>query len=73
MGACVVDPGYRGELYVNLYNFGLKTQYIQSGNKIAQAVLISISHCGVEEISEETYNLTKTERGTGGFGSTGRE
>ena len=70
VGACVVDSGYDGEVFVNLHNIGLETQSFKSGDKIAQAVLIPISHCGVEEVLEDNLNQ-KTERGSGGFGSTG--
>ena len=69
-GACVVDPGYDGEVYVNLHNIGMRTQYLQPGDKIAQAVLIPIIHCGVEEIFSDELN-NNTVRGEGGFGSTG--
>tara|TARA_Y100001970_G_scaffold52693_3_gene66648 strand:- start:3360 stop:3827 length:468 start_codon:yes stop_codon:yes gene_type:complete len=69
-GACVVDPGYDGEVYVNLHNIGLHTQYIKPGDKIAQAVLIPIIHCGIEEVMLDALNEGST-RGSGGFGSTG--
>ena len=69
-GACVVDSGYNGEIYVNLHNIGLSTQYIKAGDKIAQAVLIPIVHCGVEEVFEDNLNRNML-RGAGGFGSTG--
>tara|TARA_R100000008_G_scaffold85457_2_gene75443 strand:+ start:313 stop:783 length:471 start_codon:yes stop_codon:yes gene_type:complete len=70
-GACVVDSGYNGELYVNLHNIGLDTQYIKPGDKIAQAVLIPIEYCGIEEVFEaEVLNIDSV-RGAGGFGSTG--
>jgi dUTP pyrophosphatase len=69
-GACVVDPGYDGEIYVNLHNIGLCTQYIKPGDKIAQAVLIPIVHCGIEEVTEDNLN-NNAARGEGGFGSTG--
>jgi dUTP pyrophosphatase len=71
VGACVVDPGYAGELYVNLHNLGFCPQYLQAGDKIAQAVLIPISHCDVEEVPEEEFLNSQTARGSGGFGSTG--
>jgi dUTP pyrophosphatase len=71
VGACVVDPGYNGEVYINLHNVGMRTQYIQPGDKIAQAVLIPIIHCGVEEIIDGDQLNHATLRGTGGFGSTG--
>ena len=71
VGACVIDPGYNGELYVNLHNIGIRTQYIQPGDKIAQVVLIPIIHCGIEEIIDNSQLNRGTVRGSGGFGSTG--
>jgi dUTPase len=70
VGACVVDPGYTGEIYVNLHNIGGSTRTIQPGQKIAQAVLIPIVACTPEETGEDPSN-TKTSRSSGGFGSTG--
>ena len=70
VGACVVDPGYDGEIYVNLHNIGTETQKIKAGDKIAQAVLVPIVHCGIEETSEDNLNKGSS-RGYGGFGSTG--
>ena len=55
-GACVVDPGYDGEVYVNLHNIGLTTEYIMPGQKVAQAVLIPIIHCGIEEVTLDALN-----------------
>jgi len=72
VGACVVDPGYTGELYVNLHNLGFCPQYLQEGDKIAQAVLIPISHCNIEEVAEEEFLNSESGRGSGGFGSTGQ-
>ena len=69
-GACVVDPGYDGEIYVNLHNIGQTTKHLKAGDKIAQAVLIPIIHCGVEEVATDNLNENST-RGDGGFGSTG--
>ena len=70
VGACVVDPGYNGEIYVNLHNIGVETQVVKPGEKIAQAVLVPIVHCGIEEATEDNLNGGST-RGDGGFGSTG--
>jgi dUTP pyrophosphatase len=70
VGACVVDPGYTGEVYVNLHNIGGSTKVIQPGYKIAQAILIPVVTCAVEE-SDEDPSLLNTERSDGGFGSTG--
>jgi len=70
VGACVIDPGYNGEVYINLHNIGTETQAIKPGDKIAQAVLVLIEHCGIEEVPEDNLNQN-TLRGSGGFGSTG--
>ncbi len=71
VGACVVDPGYDGEVYVNLHNIGPETQIVEPGQKIAQAVLVPVSHCSFEEVRDrERMNIGST-RGEGGFGSTG--
>ena len=70
VGACVIDPGYNGEVYINLHNIGPKTQIIKPGDKIAQAVLIPIIHCRIMEVAEDNLN-EDTLRGAGAFGSTG--
>lgn len=63
----VIDADYRGEIFVALHNDSDKIQYVTPGERIAQLILIP---CGdiSWEISEE---LSTTERGSGGFGSTG--
>jgi len=70
VGACVVDPGYDGEIYVNLHNIGVETQVIKPGDKIAQAVLVPVVHCDIEEATGDDLN-DGSSRGEGGFGSTG--
>ena len=70
VGACVIDPGYDGEIFINLHNLGSESQTLKSGEKIAQAVLIPIVHCGILEAPHDYLNLG-SERGTDGFGSTG--
>jgi len=68
----VIDAGYRGELFANLmyhdsYEHG--TYRIWAGDKIAQIIPIApATHCPVFEVEE----LSKAERGTAGYGSTGR-
>jgi len=71
VGACVIDPGYNGEVYINLHNIGAETQVIKAGDKIAQAILIPISHCRIEEVSTDQFLNYHSERKEGGFGSTG--
>ena len=70
VGACVVDSGYDGEVFVNLHNIGTSTQVVEPGQKIAQAVLTPIVTCAVEEVPEDCLN-DDSQRATGGFGSTG--
>ena len=64
----VIDSDYRGELIVPLRNCGDKTYTIQPGERIAQLVLVPVCLPAVAEVEE----LSETQRGTGGFGSTGK-
>ncbi len=70
-GACVVDEGYDGEIFVNLQNIGTETQWISPGQKIAQGVFVKIEKPDLTEIEEDRIYDDHTERGSGGFGSTG--
>lgn len=63
----VVDPDYRGEVMVALHNHSLAPQTIQDGERIAQLVITPFLR--VDFIPTE--ELSSTERGSGGFGSTG--
>lgn len=65
VGVC--DEDYTGEYMVALYNDSNETQYIEDGERIAQ--LLFERYYSVE--FEEVESLDKTERGSGGFGSTG--
>ena len=62
-----LDSGYRGELKVILLNTGENDYEIKPGEKIAQIVLARYEQAEIEEVSE----LSESERGAGGFGSTG--
>lgn len=70
---CVVDCGYEGECHINLTNVGKTDSIITAGDKIVQAILIPISTVNTEEVTslEELYKDSTSERGTGGFGSSG--
>ena len=76
VGACVVDCGYEGEVFVNLHNVGSETQHIQPGDKVAQAVVVPVVHARF--VASETpdlydwYPITISERGDGALGSTGK-
>ena len=75
VGACVVDSGYNGEVFVNLHNIGHKTQTISPGDKIAQAVVIPVVPARfVETSNDNLYDwspITISGRGDGALGSTG--
>ena len=75
VGACVVDSGYDGEVFVNLHNVGTERQFIPDGMKIAQAVLIPVVHARFVETSEDNlygwYPIAISDRGDGALGSTG--
>lgn len=66
-----IDEDYRGELSVLLVNLGSDAVTIQPGDRIAQLVVAPVSRVGVVEI-DAVEELGSTERGAGGFGSTGR-
>lgn len=63
----VVDSDYRGEIKVALYNHSQNNQIINHGDRIAQLVITPIVTPEVEQV----FELSDTERGNGGFGSTG--
>lgn len=67
--AGVIDASYRGEIKVILYNLGNSEFEIQKGDRIAQMIITPIVTPEFEEVPYE--ELTQTERGAGGFGSTG--
>ena len=62
-----IDADYRGELKVILINSGNKTFVVEKGTRIAQMVLCPIIKAKFKEVD----NLEDTDRGSGGFGSTG--
>ena len=66
-----IDEDYRGEVQVLLINLGSETYVIQSGDRIAQLVIAQVTRADVEPV-ESAAQLGETERGSGGFGSSGR-
>jgi dUTP pyrophosphatase len=64
----VIDAGYTGSIIVKLYNFGDRDIMVERGDKVSQLVILPIITPDVEMVN----NLDKTERGSNGFGSTGR-
>lgn len=67
-GVGVIDSDYRGEIHVGLRHSGKEPYTISPNDRIAQLILMPVFTPQVEEI----FALTETERGGGGFGSTGK-
>jgi dUTPase len=73
VGACVIDSGYDGEVFINLHNVGCITQTLEVGTKIAQVVLIPVVHFRAIERREGSlygHPITMSTRGRGALGST---
>ena len=64
----VVDADYRGEVMVALHNHSTEVRYVECGERIAQLVIAPVYQADFCEVDE----LSKTDRGDGGFGSTGK-
>jgi dUTP pyrophosphatase len=64
----VIDSDYRGELMVSLFNHGKEAQTVLPGDRVAQLVIVPVAVFDFT-LSE---TLSDTDRGDGGFGSTGR-
>lgn len=64
----VIDSDYRGEYIVALHNHGAESQVVAHGERIAQLVITPVYTPGFQEVE----SLNETQRGNGGFGSTGR-
>ena len=63
----VIDSDYRGEIIVALHNHSMNPQKIEPNERIAQLVITPY----VQAVFNETAELSDTDRGVGGFGSTG--
>ena len=67
-GIGTIDSDYRGEVKVALINLGQEAFEVRDGDRIAQMVAAAYVRAEIESASE----LNATERGVGGFGSTGK-
>jgi dUTP pyrophosphatase len=67
VGAGVIDRDYTGEVKVLLFNLGTDELVFHAGDRIAQLIVKHIDKPDIEEVE----SLEDTERGAGGFGSTG--
>ena len=64
----IVDADYRGEISIVYENVSCSDYMIFRGDRIAQLIIVPITVVDVEEVQ----TLSETERGTGGYGSTGK-
>ncbi len=64
----VIDSDYRGEVLVALHNHSAQQQRVEPGDRVAQLVIVPILSPSLRVVDD----LSETERGEGGFGSTGR-
>lgn len=64
----VIDSDYRGELLVMLHNHGSQRRTVEPGERVAQLVIVPVYTPGFRIVEE----LGSTQRGEGGFGSTGK-
>ncbi len=64
-----IDADYRGEVKIILGNLGTKDEVIAHGDRVAQLVLAPVTQASFETAQQ----LGETERGAGGFGSTGKQ
>lgn len=64
----VCDADYRGEYMIPIHNDTDSVQFIHAGDRIAQMIVLSCQTLDFEEVDE----LSETDRGSSGFGSTGR-
>ena len=75
VGAHCVDSGYDGEVFIDIHNIGTEMQLIEPLAKIAQVVLVPVvSFRALETSNPDLYGwapITISDRGAGGFGSTG--
>lgn len=85
VGACVVDEDYQGEVHINMINTNQPTEQsdgtvyatypgyvtITPGDKLVQFILVPVNYANPAEVSMEELYSEVSERGEGGFGSTG--
>jgi dUTP pyrophosphatase len=64
----LIDSDYQGQLMVSCWNRGQSVFTIQPGERIAQLIIVPVAQVGFEVVDE----FVASERGAGGFGSSGR-
>lgn len=70
VGASVVDEDYQGEIHLHVINCGGEPVVLEAGTKLVQGLLLDVMYAPVT-VHEEIHQVP-TQRGSGGFGSTGK-
>lgn len=87
VGACVVDEDYQGEVHLNMINTNQPIEtfkdaayasdsghvILNPGDKLTQFILVPVNYAAPTEVELEDLYTEATERGEGGFGSTGNQ
>lgn len=73
VGACVIDEDYTGEVHISLFNITDNPVDIFANQKIVQLLLLKVDYCNAIQVNDlnTLYHNVESERGSGGFGSTG--
>ncbi|MAF25248.1 deoxyuridine 5'-triphosphate nucleotidohydrolase [bacterium] len=71
VGACVVDEDYQGEIHLHVINVGDQDVLFEGGEKLIQFILLPVFYDKIEEVHLDNLYESLSERGEGGFGSTG--
>lgn len=72
VGAQVVDSDYRGEVHLNVHNVSANPVVFKPGQKLVQMLIMPVAIQPIYEINEGAFDSKAiTQRGSGGFGSTG--
>jgi len=64
----LIDSDYQGQLFVSCWNRGEKAYTVNEGERIAQLVIVPVAQVAFNQVD----SFGSTDRGTGGFGSTGK-
>lgn len=75
VGACVIDEDYQGEIHLHVFNRGNKVVILSAGDKLVQFILVPVFYdcINVVNAEDQLFNSKTSERGQGGFGSTGNK
>lgn len=71
VGAKICDEDYQGEIHIHIINCGLKNFIVKPGMKLVQFILVPIMYADIEVVDKNDLFQSATERGSGGFSSTG--